>query len=235
MKSAQASEKELTNKCNRLKKELKNVEKKIEKERGPFKERFDTFMNNLKLKRQIYHSGAMVGNDIDKIYSKENQENINKFSNMFTPILVKLLDGSKKYFSSFKLREKMGTLLRKYSQIYEFMSPGKPLCKHEVLLLSVRCVSMGHWFPINFPDQNLKRKFHLLTYHAPEKASKCFTVGMHAEHISESIHPVVNKLKTRYSSVTDIKMKLSLICKNQWISSDPNVPEYRRDHHCLKD
>ena len=104
-----------------------------------------------------------------------------------------------------------------------------------MLLLSLRCVSMGQLFPVNFPHQNLKRKLHLLTYHVPEKTSKCVTVGMHAEHISESIHPVVNKLKTRYSSVTDIKMMLSLICKDQWISSDPKVPEYRRNRYCLND
>ena len=48
------------------------MENEIEKERGPFKERFETIMNNLNLKQQIYHSGAMVGNDTDKIYSKEN-------------------------------------------------------------------------------------------------------------------------------------------------------------------
>ena len=34
--------------------------------KGPFKSRFDDCMDSLKLKRQVYHSGALVRNDIEK-------------------------------------------------------------------------------------------------------------------------------------------------------------------------
>ena len=77
----------------------------------------------------------MVGNDTDLIYSMENQENIKHIlSNVFTHILVKLLDGSKKNFSSFRQEGRMDALLQKYGQMSEFMSPVKPLWRHEVLL-----------------------------------------------------------------------------------------------------
>ena len=94
-------------------------------------------------------------------------------------------------------------------------------------MLKIRCYSLGCWFPTSFPDETIKRKFHLLSYHVPEKASNSFTVGMFAENISESIHPIVNRLKRRYASVTNHAQQLSLICKDQWLASNPKVHDYR--------
>ena len=151
------------------------------------------------------------------------KHNIIKFSKVFTPLTVQLSDGSKKAFSSHLVKQKLLTLLHKFSQVYELMMLTRILCKHEVALLSVRCYSLGNWFPYLFPEENLSRKFHVLSCHVPEKAKHFHTVGLYSENISESIHPVVNKLKRRYSSVTDLKMQLTLICKDQWLASNPNV------------
>ena len=184
-------------------------------------------MDSLRLKRQVYHSGALVGNDIEKIYSKSYRKNPTEFSKVFDPIILSTTDGTQRMFSSHLLKQKILTLLLKFSQVYELMMLSRTLCKHEVLLLAVRCYSLGNWFPVSFPMENLSRKFHVLCYRVPEKASDCFTVGLYTENISESIHPVVNKLKRRYSSVTDLKMQLSLICKDQWLSSNPRIHDYR--------
>ena len=139
----------------------------------------------------------MVGNDIEKIYGKSHLKNIDKLANTLTPTEIKIGDASDCIFSSHSLKLKLRTLLVKFSQIYELMMESRPLCRHEIALLKIRCISMGNWFPVNFPSDSLKRKFHILTYHVPEKAEKFRTVGMHAEHISESIHLLVNKLKHR--------------------------------------
>ena len=104
------------------------------------------------------------------------------------------------------------------------------LCKHEVALLSGRCYSLGNWFPYLLPKENLSRKFHVLSCHVPEKVKHFHTVDLYSENISESIHPVVNKLKGRYSSVTDLKMQLTLICKDQWLATNPDVHDYRATH-----
>ena len=44
-------------------------------------------------------------------------------------------------------------------------------------------------------------KFYVLTYHIPEKAPSRSTVGMEAEHSSESIHTVRNSLNQTYHTV----------------------------------
>ena len=119
--------------------------------------------------------------------------------------MIDLAEGTKRIFSSHMLKHKMLTLLMKFSQIYELMMASRTLCKREVLLLTVHCYSLRNWFPVSFRTQNYSRKFHVLTYHVPEKAGDCLTVGLYTENISESIRLVVNKLKRRYSSVTDLE------------------------------
>ena len=198
--------------------ELKQIDQFIDNIKGPFKTKFDDLMDSLKLKRQVYHSNALLGNDIEKLYGKSYWNNLVKFSNVFTPITIQLSDGTSKMFSSHMLKQKLFTLLLKFSQIYELVMLSRTLCQHEVSLLTVRCYSLGNWFPVSFHMENLSRKFHVLHYHVLEKATNFFTVGLYTENISESIHPVVNKLKRRYASITDLKMQLS-ICKDQWLSS----------------
>ena len=208
-------------------KELKELNNFMESVKGPFKTKFDHFMESLKLKRQGYHNGALVGNDIEKIYGKSRRKNITKFRNVFNPITIKLHDGTERVFSSSMLWQKLFTLLLKFGQVYKLIMLSRTLCKHEVSLLIVRCYSLGNWFPVSFPDETLSRTFHEVRYHVPEKVADCFTVGLYAENMSESIHPVINKFKRRYSSVTDLKMQLSLICKDQWVSGNPTVHDYR--------
>ena len=126
--------------------ELSNLNKFINRIKGLFESRFDDCMDSL-LKRQVYHSGALVRNDIAKVYAKRFKHNIIKFSKVFTPLTVQLSDGLKKAFSSHLLKQKLLTLLHKFSQVYELMMLTQILCKHEVVLLSVRCYSLGNWFP----------------------------------------------------------------------------------------
>jgi len=107
---------------------------------------------------------------------------------------VKLQNGGCQTFSSSNMISKVSTLLTKLSLCYRLYSQSVPLCRHEVCFLSVRCATFGCWFPVTFPSSSLLRKFHVLTYHVPEKAVKKGTVGMEAEYCYESIQPAVNKL-----------------------------------------
>jgi hypothetical protein len=74
----------------------------------------------------------------------------------------------------------------------------------------------------------LKRTFHILTFHVPEKAAAEWSVGMEAEQVNESIHPVINQSKRRYANIHGLKEQLSLLCKSQWVLSDATIPDYRQ-------
>ena len=214
---------------------MKNNREWLEKRKGPFAKKFQESMDEMNLKRQIYHSGALVGGDINTLFS--NKSNVNSISSVFAPATISLAKGIKKLYSSPHVVQKVNVMLHKFAAIYSLMSPSRALCQHEVLFLKIRCVSFGNWFPTNFPNENLKRKFHVVTYHVHEKASRPRSVGMEAEHTSESIHPVINALKRCFATIQSLQIQLPLIYKGQWLSSGPTNPDFRsakKHRHCQR-
>lgn len=204
--------------------QLEHIHSKLNTLRGPFQKRFDNTLEAMNLKRQVYHKGALVGNDVAKIL---HSNNIKKIVKVFKPLPVTLEHGGKEVFSDQKVMSKVSTLLTKLSLCFKLYSPSTPLCRHEVAFLAVRCASFGQWFPTNFPASNLLRKFHVLTYHVPEKAMKRGTVGMEGEHCSESIHPVVNKLDRMFATTQNTCDRLALVSKSQWLQSNSTLTNFR--------
>ena len=174
----------------------------------------------------MYHSGALVGNDIDKLTKSEN---IDKICNIFkTREIVMKDDGRKQTFGSHELVQIVKTRFTKFRDCYILYMANRYLCRHEVLKLCMRAYSCRKWLPLTFKTENLGRKFHMLTYEVPRKALKANTVGLEAEYCSESIHPFCNKWNTLYHTVQTKKQKLSLFAKAQWLASDPTLENYNK-------
>ena len=199
----------------KLKKQLAAQEKKLsavldelKKITGPFKTRLDEVLEGMKLKRAAYHSGALIGPDVKKLVTKEN---IAKIGDVFKPMEMKLnKDGNfevLEYFGTDALRVKIVAYLTKLRLCYELYTANRVLCRHEVELLALRCASFGCWLPVNFPELNLRRKFHLLTVDVPKQARRLKTVGMLTEQTIESIHPYINELDRRFAKVADKTQK----------------------------
>jgi hypothetical protein len=50
---------------------IQEVDEWLEKQKGPFKSKFDITMDSFNLKRQVYHSGALIGKDIDTVFFQQ--------------------------------------------------------------------------------------------------------------------------------------------------------------------
>ena len=221
-----AEKKKYEHQLTQQEKKLSKVAEDLEKIKGPFKTRLDNLLDSLKLQRTAYHSGALVGPDVKKLVTKAN---IQKIGEVFRPITMKRADLDETgdqtvlVFGSHKLRVKMITLLTKFKQCYDLYTANRTLCRHEVELLAIRCSSYGCWFPVNFPEENLRRKFHLLTVDVPKQARRLKTVGMITEQTIESIHPYINELDRRFAKVADKKQKGLIIMKQQNMYSQPTL------------
>ena len=55
----------------------------------------DDVLDSLKLERTVYHSGGLIGNDVNKLVKREN---INKLCHVFKPREVMLNNGQKQIF-----------------------------------------------------------------------------------------------------------------------------------------
>ena len=158
----------------------------FEKEIACFQKRFDSVLDSMGLQRKVYHSGAIVGDDVHRLTEKNN---IFKISQAFPPKKIKLSSGETSIYSSHEKKVKINTLLSKFAQCLEVYSVPRPLCNHEVSLLAIRCASIVSWFPVRRPTISIIPKFHCLTYRIPEIAYLRQTVVMAAENCSESVHP----------------------------------------------
>ena len=102
--------------------ELETVLNKIDCESGPFKERFDCTMDELKLKRVVYHSGALIGPNVHKTVQLGS---ITKFGIIFRPTEITTKNG-KETFGSDHLVKKVEDLLSKFAACYRLYTKRTP-------------------------------------------------------------------------------------------------------------
>ena len=140
--------------------------------------RLELVLKEIGISRQLYFHGSVVGNDVRKLFRKEAMK---KLSRVFNPVIIVNQFGMETAISSTKQKNKIYMLFNKLKLCYDFVTPANTLCEHEKDQLKIRCHSLGNWFPVNFPNDNLKFKFHILVYHAPEKAQSANTCGLESE------------------------------------------------------
>ena len=145
---------------------LANILENINRHKGPFKTKLDEVSDSFKLERTVYHSGALVGNDVNKLAKTEN---IPKLCNIFKPMEIQLPNGTMKVFGSNKLAQLLRTRFIKFRGCYQLYMESRHLCRHEVLKLCIRAYSYGNWLPKNFKEESLSRKFTCLPMRFPGK------------------------------------------------------------------
>ena len=94
---------------------FESLQKQFIEKRGFYQTKFCNVKDELKLQRQVYHSGALVGNNVNKLTKTEN---ILKISDVFKPSVIELTDNSYKEFSSYEQVVKIRTLLMEFKQYY---------------------------------------------------------------------------------------------------------------------
>ena len=114
-RAAQKLHKNLSNEIADLEKGNKIITKTVKNSKndlvkGVFQTDLCNGINLMKLKRQVYHSGAIIGKDVNRL---TKQENIKKLRSVFKPRLIKLPDGQIKVHSDTSKSVNVNTLLTK--------------------------------------------------------------------------------------------------------------------------
>jgi len=204
---------------------LKDIAHSISAEHGPFSQHLAKTLESLKLQRCAYHGGALIGGDVHKLLSRKN---IALVCQSLRPRKVALEDGSYHVFGSYERYQRAFTLLSKLSQVYTLASANRPLCRHEIALLQVRAYSFGSFLPVNYPQESVKPKLHVLAYHFAEKAEATGSVGLETEQLIESIHPFINQKERQYASVRQASDQMAIVAKSQWVASESQLPNFRK-------
>ena len=200
---------------------MNKVEKKLAAAQGPFLKIFHENLRKLNLKRCAYHGGALLGNDVHKLLQRHNFQRILL---ALKPQRHSVPGGAHETFGSLTDYQRAITLFSKLASVYKLATANRSLCEHEVVLLKVRCYSLGNFFPVNYPESSVKPKLHILAYHFAEKADLSGSVGIETEQLIEGMHPFINRRTRQFCSVRDPEQQLALVVQSQWVASGARMP-----------
>ena len=103
--------KEVSNSIKTIQKSINDIttfltitDQNIQSMKGPFKTHLDLVLDSMKLKRAVYHSGALIGNGVHKLTAAEQ---INSLMSVFKPKSINLLDGKTALFGDYNLAQKI--------------------------------------------------------------------------------------------------------------------------------
>ena len=95
------------------------------------------------------------------------------------------------------------------------------------VLFGIRCSSLDCQFPVRFLNVSVIPKFHVLIYHIQEKGYSRRTIGMEAEHASESNYGLIKSLNRTYHKVQNVNKHLELVFKTQSLRSNHTLKKSR--------
>lgn len=199
----------------KAKKALQAVYKKVEKIMGPKERELNRILEEeLKVKKQAYHSQCYVGNHCHIILKKANE-------------MLRVIDGL----------EEHGRYIELFSRLHNIFqyTEARFLSEHEIKSLCALCWDLGIWFPQNFPEQSIPPKLHILIGHVPECAMRWHTLGLLAEHGLESLHAQVNADNRIYNVVRDQERRMILRFKSHGLRAIVNTSGlHRQTRKCDK-
>ena len=140
--------------------------------------KFKAKIKQIKVTRTTHFSRSLNGNEVKKLM---NSANIKALCAVLKPQKGIGTDGHTYVVGNTQQRENIYLLFNKLKLCFDLVSAARMMCSHEVDLLAKRCISLGKCFPTAFPNENLKYKFHILTVHAPQKASRSKRCGLETE------------------------------------------------------
>ena len=179
---------------NKQKQELDRVYEQVRETMGPKERELNEVLENqLKVKRQAYHSQCFVGNHCRIILEKYEA-------------LVNVISGHDKHDMYHLLFSKLCGILLPYSH-------SNFLTQEEVDTLVDRCYDFGVWFPTNFVDQTIPPKFHMIVCALPKCAQTWYATGLLSEHGLEAKHALCNADERTYIRMRNNECRLDLIFK----------------------
>ena len=190
------------------------------KEPGPHERKFLDRMAALKLKKEAYHGGSFVGDDIHHVFDPEVIiifcEILGDSSIKVIPELTVAEDGKVNVklthvnFGSKKRQDDFVELCNSFSDAISVFARNTALCEHNIVSFQDRTDRYAKAYATTLPTVASQPKTHMLCAEMPEQAEAMGSPGMLNESPIESQHVRDNMLKRRYATTTDLVENLRL-------------------------
>eukprot|EP00966_Prymnesium_polylepis_P064474 1494450-Prymnesium_polylepis.1 len=200
----------------RLESEMTKVAQHRATEPGRRELAFLELMGELRLKREAYHGGAFVGDDIHAVMDPAV---IERFVAILSEITVtsKLkvsTDGTVQMplrtLGAPKAAAKLRELCLSFSDAMALFGRGTPLCEHHISAFQQRTDRYARAYARALPSDQPQPKTHALCAEMPDQAERMGGPGMLGESVIEGMHVRDNALKRRHATTTEVCENLRL-------------------------
>jgi hypothetical protein len=180
--------------CNDIMMNISCMQQEKEKVMGRKEMKYYEGLKKLKTEEGSYHGGDLNGKDCNKILLDAHAAKSVNECVALECIAADLPEKAEGYLELFKILANVWQTLRH--------PPASGLYDDEDLEEVISfCTSWSKRLPILFPERNITRKGHVLSFHIPEYLKKYRTYYQYyaLEQAGESIHAKMNKLMRRFS------------------------------------
>eukprot|EP00965_Chrysotila_dentata_P260890 6214069-Pleurochrysis_carterae.AAC.5 len=193
-------------------------------EPGPFAQSFLDAMDKYNFQRQAYHSGALVGNDCEKVLQPEVAEAL---SSLLRPRLVAIAPTMDAYheggtgppyviIGSNTRADAYAQLLADFGVLVSLFMRKAPLCSHEIELFERTVTRYATLYADMFPYKEPPPKMHGLCYHMAQQMRRLGGTGFLSESVVEAMHVVDNRMVARYACVKNLEEQLRCRARAIW-------------------
>ena len=214
-----------------MRKKIRPLRKSIEDERkavaemraqdpGPYELELLKVMETLSLKREAYHGGAFVGDDVKNVFEPSTMKR-------FCAILAKPVVATKLQvgatgrvqlelmgMGSSAQQKEYEELTLSFSDAMTLFTRSEPLCEHLIVDLKKRTDRYAHAYASTLSCQP-QPKTHMVCAEIPQQAERMGGPGMLNESAAESEHVRDNMLKRRFASCKEV-------CENMRLRAQAN-------------
>eukprot|EP00965_Chrysotila_dentata_P246193 6207009-Pleurochrysis_carterae.AAC.3 len=202
---------------------------------GPFAQSFIDTMNQWNFQRQAYHSGALVGNDCQKVLQPHVTAAL---TDLLRPRLVPCDPLADAYdeedartpyqiLGSHARADAYASLLADFSILCSLFMRKAALCSHQIQLFSHKIALFAARYANMFPGKKPPPKVHGMNYHMRTQMDRLGTTGMLSESAVESMHVIDNRMVARYASVKNMEEQLRCRARAIWQLTNPNAVNIR--------
>lgn len=177
------------------------LEHEMQRNAGKHEKEYYASLKNLNTTEASYHGGALNGKDCEKVLENAHKAETVNDCIAVASIVKEMPERAKNYLTLFKILANVWMTLRINNNSID---------DEDLEELVNHCEAWSKKLPVLFPDRNITRKGHTLSFHVPQYLKKYRTFYRYykLEQAGESIHATMNKLMRRLSHVTPKSRRL---------------------------
>ena len=208
---------------------------------GPFMRSFYELMDSFNLERKAYHSGALPGNDCEKIFRPDVCEKFAALLNrkrVSVDLSVSQKDAEPPYvhisvsniagLGDNQRAKQFADVWHTLGEAASLWTRHNPLCEHEIVRFRQLRERLAIGYAELYPAKEPPPKMHVALYHVYEQLLWLGSTGQLHEGVVEAFHVIDNRHTVRWANVKNPEQNITMRARAAWQLQHPSLESIRK-------